>query len=324
MQAASRESYAAAQERLDGYADQASSAELAALADEVLAVAGLLTGQPRLRRALSDPAREGADRAGLLGGLLEGKVAAQTLDLLRALVSGRWSAPSELLEATERLGVDALLASAARAGQAPKASGVGGQAGSAARAGQAPKASGEGGQAGSAARAGQAPQASGSTPHGELGEVEDELFRFGQIVIGDPRLAAALGDASAGVSRRVELVRSLLAERARPVTVRLAEIAVAGFGGRGFTSSLTRLVELAAERRDRHIAYVTVAEPLTEADEHRLGARLAEMYGREVSLKITVDPGVLGGVRVRVGNDLYDGTIARRLAENRNALAGTR
>jgi len=154
--------------------------------------------------------------------------------------------------------------------------------------------------------------------------VEDELFRFGQIVAGDPRLAAALGDASSGVPRRVELVRALLAERARPVTVRLAEIAVAGFGGRGFSSSLTRLVELAAERRDRHIAYVTVAEPLTEADEDRLGARLAEMYGREVSLKITVDPGVLGGVRVRVGNDLYDGTIARRLAENRNALAGTR
>ena len=295
MQAASRESYAAAQERLDAYADQASSADLAALADEVLAVAGLLRSQPRLRRALSDPARTGADRAGLLGSLLEGKVAEHPLDLLRVLVSGRWSAPSQLLDAAERLGVDALLASAARAGQAPPAPGEGG----------------------AAARA-------GSTPHGELGEVEDELFRFGQIVAGDPGLAAALGDVSAGVPRRVELVRALLAERARPATVRLAEIAVAGFGGRGFTSSLTRLVELAAERRDRHIAYVTVAEPLAEADEDRLGARLAEMYGREVSLKITVDPGVLGGVRVRVGNDLYDGTVARRLAENRNALAGTK
>ena len=49
--------------------------------------------------------------------------------------------------------------------------------------------------------------------------------------------------------------------------------------------------------------------------------RLSEMYGREVSVKQTVDPEVLGGVSVRVGSDLYDGTVLRRLNETRNALA---
>ena len=78
---------------------------------------------------------------------------------------------------------------------------------------------------------------------------------------------------------------------------------------------------LAAQRQDRNVAYVTVAAPLAPAEEQRLGAALAARYGREVSLKTTVDPRVLGGVRVRVGADLYDGTIARRLAQARTALA---
>lgn len=66
---------------------------------------------------------------------------------------------------------------------------------------------------------------------------------------------------------------------------------------------------------------MTVAAPLSEEDERRLGARLAAMYGREVSVKQTVDPAILGGVSVRVGSDLYDGTVLRRLNETRNALA---
>jgi F-type H+-transporting ATPase subunit delta len=66
---------------------------------------------------------------------------------------------------------------------------------------------------------------------------------------------------------------------------------------------------------------VTVAVPLSDEEERRLGARLSEMYGREVSVKQTVDPDALGGVSVRVGADLYDGTVLRRLNETRNALA---
>jgi F-type H+-transporting ATPase subunit delta len=151
--------------------------------------------------------------------------------------------------------------------------------------------------------------------------VEDELFRFGQMVAGDPQLAAALGDSSADVARRATLVHDLLDGRANAVTARLAELALAGFGGRGFQASLTRLVELAADRRNASVAYVTAAILPTEEQERRLATQLSEMYGREVSLKITVDARVIGGMRVRVGSDLYDGTIARRLAETRNALA---
>jgi F-type H+-transporting ATPase subunit delta len=271
MHAASRESYAAAAQRLEAYARSAEPSAIAGTAEQLLDVADLLRREPRLRRALSDPARAGADRAGLLGGLLGGKVGPDAADLATGLVGGRWSAGSELLDAVERLGVEALLASAERAG--------------------------------------------------ELGEVEDELFRFGQVVSASPGLSSVLADTVAPVGQRAELVRSLLSGKARPATIRLAEAALAGFGGRSFSAALTRLVELTAQRRDRQVAYVTVAAALTEAEERRLGAKLAELYGREVTVKQTVAPEVLGGMSVQVGADLYDGTILRRLTDTRNALA---
>jgi F-type H+-transporting ATPase subunit delta len=251
---------------------KATPAALVKQAEELLGVAGLLAREPRLRRALSDPARTPEDRVGLLTGLLTGKVGAGTIDLLGVLVRGRWSTPSELLDGVERLGVEALLASADRAG--------------------------------------------------DLSEVEDELFRFGQVVSGTPALAVALGDSTTEPARRAELVKSLLSGKAKPTTIRLAELALEGFGGRSFEAALIRLVELAADRRDRQVAYVTVAGPLSEEEERRLGAKLSELYGREVALKITVDPEILGGISLRVGNDLYDGTILRRLTETRIALTG--
>ncbi len=85
---------------------------------------------------------------------------------------------------------------------------------------------------------------------------------------------------------------------------------------------MTRLVELVAERRSREIAYVTTAVALSDAEEQRLAQRLGALYGRDISLKVDVDPSIVGGVRVRVGPDLYDGTVVRRLEEARKALAG--
>jgi F-type H+-transporting ATPase subunit delta len=270
FQAGAREAYTAAAERLDAAGGSAEA--LSGTADEIVAVAQLLAREPRLRRALTDPARAGEERVQLLRGLLDGKVGEDALELLSILVGGRWSAPSELLDATERLGVEALLASAEKAG--------------------------------------------------DLAEVEDELFRFGQVVDGDPQLAATLGDTTAPPERRAELVRGLLAEKAKPATVRLAELALAGFAGRSFAGGLTRLVELAADRRDRQVAYVTVAAPLSDEEERRLGGMLSGLYGRDVALKITVDPAVIGGMSLRVGADLYDGTVLRRLNQTRNALVG--
>ncbi len=265
-----REAYREAAGSLADYAREATPEQLTTVADEMLAVSGLLTREPRLRRALADPARTGGERVDLVRGLLAGKLGDQSVDLVAALVGQRWGSAAELLDAVERVGVDALLAAADRAG--------------------------------------------------ELGEVEDELFRFGQVVDGSPELAATLADPTAPVEHRERLVENLLAGKARDVTVRLTKLALTGFGGRNFAASLTRMVELAAAKRDSQVAYVTVAAPLSEADEQRLGAALAQMYGRSVSVKVTVDPEIIGGLSVRIGSDLYDGTVLHRLVQARTAL----
>src|SRR4051812_48937919 len=98
---ASREALAAASEKLTADTAQATPAQLATVADEILSVAGLLRAQPRLRRALTDPARSGADRASLVRSLLAGKLTQVTVDGLATLVAGRFGAPSQLLDATE-------------------------------------------------------------------------------------------------------------------------------------------------------------------------------------------------------------------------------
>lgn len=155
-----------------------------------------------------------------------------------------------------------------------------------------------------------------------LSDVEDELFRFMRLVAGDHQLRVALSDATAAMERREQLVDELLAGKAQPLTLALVRIALAGLGGRPVEPSLERLVELAAQRRDREVAYVTVAAPLSAGQEQRLEGSLSRTYGRQMSLLVTVDESMLGGMTVRVGQELYDGSINRRLKQVRGALAG--
>jgi F-type H+-transporting ATPase subunit delta len=156
---------------------------------------------------------------------------------------------------------------------------------------------------------------------GTLADVEDEIFRFSRVVAAHPQLDAVLSDATTDADRRTTVVAELLGGKASPVTVKLVELAtVTGLGGRRFDTSLERLVELAAIRRDREVAYVRVAAPLSDQQESRLTEKLGQIYGRAISLKVQVDPSVIGGATVRVGDDLYDGSVARRLETARATL----
>lgn len=81
-------------------------------------------------------------------------------------------------------------------------------------------------------------------------------------------------------------------------------------GYRGVLFSLKRLVRLELERR--HVT-VESAELLDEASRARVAAGLKDKYGDDLTFDYRVNPEVIGGLRVRVGDDVWDGTIQGRL-----------
>ncbi|WP_031050509.1 F0F1 ATP synthase subunit delta [Streptomyces sp. NRRL F-5650] len=156
---------------------------------------------------------------------------------------------------------------------------------------------------------------------GRLDDVEDELFRFGRIVASDTQLRAALTNRSARAAAKGELLRSLLGGRAQRTTERLVTRLVTAPRGRSLESGLESLSKLAADRRDRMVAVVTSAVPLSDTQKRRLGAALTKVYGRPMHLNLDVDPDVLGGIRVQVGDEVINGSIADRLEEAGRRLA---
>ncbi|MFF8608388.1 F0F1 ATP synthase subunit delta [Streptomyces sp. NPDC015346] len=157
---------------------------------------------------------------------------------------------------------------------------------------------------------------------GALDDVEDELFRFGRIVSSSTELRSALTDKAATASAKSELLRGLLGGKANPVTERLVVRLVTQPRGRSLEAGLESLSKLAAARRDRMVAVVTSAVPLSDQQKQRLGAVLAKLYGRQMHLNLDVDPTVLGGISVQVGDEVINGTIAERLDEATRRLAG--
>ncbi|MEV5310506.1 F0F1 ATP synthase subunit delta [Streptomyces sp. NPDC052610] len=157
---------------------------------------------------------------------------------------------------------------------------------------------------------------------GTLDNVEDELFRFARIVSSNTELRAALTDRKATVSAKGELLRSLLGGRADATTVRLVTRLVTAPRGRSLEAGLESLSKLAADRRDRMVAVVTSAVPLSDPQKQRLGAALAKLYGRKMHLNLDVDPEVLGGIRVQVGDEVINGSVADRIGDAERRLAG--
>lgn len=270
MQGASRRALGTARQAQS--AEIGSGADAATVGDELLAVAQLLGTSVPLRRALTDPSTESADRVALQGRVFSGKVSDATEHVLRASVGQRWSDEHDLVDGLDRLGVEAILSSAERAGR--------------------------------------------------LDQVEDELFRFERTIAGDRGLADALADRRRAGKDKAELVGKLLDGKAAPETARLARHAASGTRERTVERVLQSYVAIAADLRNRLAATVTSAVELTESERTRLGDSLARIYGRPVHLNTVVDQSIVGGLRVQVGDEVIDGTIATRLEGARRAMAG--
>jgi F-type H+-transporting ATPase subunit delta len=157
---------------------------------------------------------------------------------------------------------------------------------------------------------------------GELDSVEDELFRFGRIIGGDPELARILSDRKASAEGKSALLDRLLSGRVSPVTEQLLRNVLTGPHVGTAENAVERLSDVASRRRGQSVARVTSAVPLTADQEQRLTDVLSRLYGRTVGLQITVDPSVLGGLIVQVGDEVIDGSISHRLEAAERRLAG--
>jgi F-type H+-transporting ATPase subunit delta len=157
---------------------------------------------------------------------------------------------------------------------------------------------------------------------GGLEDVEDELFRFGRILDAQPKLMELLSDDMAPVDGRIALLDGLVADKVTPVTRQLLDATVRVPRGRSLEFVVGRLAELAAAMRDRSVARVTAAAPLTDTQERRLAQTLSTIFGRSVSVQVELDPDLLGGLVIRVGDEVIDGSVAARLARARQQLPG--
>lgn len=155
---------------------------------------------------------------------------------------------------------------------------------------------------------------------GRADDVEEQLFRFERLVSATPALREAIADPALPVERKRDLVHRLLEGKAHPETVHLATRAVLAPRGHRYGQVIERYLDVAETRRQQLSAVVTVAEPLTEEQHDRLAAALGRIYARPVVLKALIDPAVMGGIRVQVGDEVIDGTVLRRLGEARRLL----
>lgn len=251
---------------------RAAGPDAARLGEELFAVVDALDSSATLRRAMSDPARDGDSKARLAEELLAGRADDRVVEVLSALARARWSAEDDLADAAQLIASDSILAAAQNAG--------------------------------------------------ELERVEEELFRVARLVADQRDLRRALTDRQAEPEARAALARTVFGSTLHPATAQLLERSARAPRGRNIVAAITELLRLVAARRHKLVAAVTSAQPLTKAQSARLANLLETAYGRSVQLNISVDPAVIGGLRIDIGSDVVNATVSARLDDVRRRMAG--
>lgn len=248
-----------------------SSADLS-VADELFAALDVLEASASLRRSLTDPAREPAERASLARTLFGNKVQEPTVGVLEAAVSRRWSSERDLADGLESLAVSVVAAKAERGGLSG------------------------------------------------LENLETALLGFRRTVADSHELQRALTDAQASPEAKQRLAARLTPGVSAEARL-LIDRAVTQPRGLRPTTLVEKFASAIAARQQRWIAQVTVAKPLDSAYLQRLSTSLDRYFGRELKLDVVVDPAVVGGIRVQVGDEVVDSTVAGRLNNLNRALA---
>jgi F-type H+-transporting ATPase subunit delta len=152
------------------------------------------------------------------------------------------------------------------------------------------------------------------------GAIEDDLFRFARALDANDELRTALTDRTLPAERRVAIVEELMGGVALPVSVGLVTMVVGADRASELPAVVDRFLELSAEERKHEVAEVRAAVPLDDRLRDRLATALSEATGKDVEVKVVVDPNVLGGVVARIGDTVIDGSVRHRLDQLKERL----
>lgn len=158
----------------------------------------------------------------------------------------------------------------------------------------------------------------------ELDRVEDELYRFGKAVSGQAKLREALTDPSLPSERKKSVIAEILSDRASRHTIALLGFLVEQGRAKDLPKIIEALAEVAAEQRRKAVAEVVSAVPLDEQRRAKLAKALSKATGKDLEVKVLVDPSLVGGIVARVGDQVFDGSVKRKLELAREQLARAR
>jgi F-type H+-transporting ATPase subunit delta len=249
------------------------------LAKELFGILGMVDSSAGLRRALTDPSRNGDEKSALVRQLVGGKVSADAAEIAGGLASSRWATARDIGDALETLAATVVI-SVAENKSAVSASGISG-----------------------------------------LEELENDLFSFNQAVASNHEVQRALSEPQASAAAKATLAERLVPGASEEAKVLITQAVTQPRGIRP-TRLVERFAELAAKRQQRWIATVSVTRPLTSTQLARLQAGLNALYGRELKVNVNVDPALIGGIRVQVGDEVLDASVITRLGQLQRQLAG--
>jgi F-type H+-transporting ATPase subunit delta len=155
---------------------------------------------------------------------------------------------------------------------------------------------------------------------GTLDEVEDELFRFARSFESSDQLRSALSDELIPPAKRQSIIEDLLGSKATGTTTQLISMIVGSGRVRDLPAIVDNLVERASKAKNLEVAEVRTAVALTADQQHRLSAALTNATGKQLNLKVVVDPSVLGGVVATVGDTIIDGSVRTRIDQLKSRL----
>jgi F-type H+-transporting ATPase subunit delta len=156
---------------------------------------------------------------------------------------------------------------------------------------------------------------------GKVDEVEEQLFRFGRVLDAEPRLTALLSDYTTPADGRIALLDKVIeGSGVDGIAAELLRQTIGHLRGERADEAVIDLAELAVARRGEIVAHVRAPSDLSDAQRARLVELLTRIYGQPVSVQLHVDPEVLGGLSITVGDEVIDGSIASRLAAAQTQL----